>query len=59
MSLWLMVGAFERQSRSQEIRAVSVEAMQVPKRPACIQAQIFTDTHIQHGYTVNDLHCSS
>lgn len=49
MSLWLMAAALERQTRSQEIRAVCAEAMQGPTGPAYIQAR---RKHIRtHEYT--------
>lgn len=38
MSLWLMAAALEHQTRSQEISAVSEEAMHDPKGRAQIQA---------------------
>lgn len=38
MSLWLMAAALERQTRSQEIRAVCAEAMQDPMGQANMQA---------------------
>lgn len=44
MSLWLMAAALERQTRSQEIRAVCAEAMQDPT------GQTYTEAHT-HKYT--------